>query len=87
MGAKWQAISRLFKTKTGAKVPQRAGLENQIRDPWINRKCSPLCQLGMPLDGEQRDASPLYEAQPVSSWPADKTCSGLARRSIQRQKL
>ena len=41
----------------------------------------------MPLGGEQRDASQLYEAQPVSSWPADKTCSGLARRSIQRQRL
>jgi hypothetical protein len=33
------------------------------------------------------DALQLYEAQPVSSWPADKTCSGSARRSIQRQKL
>jgi len=33
------------------------------------------------------DALQLYEAQPVSSWPADKTGSGSARRSIQRQKL
>ena len=87
MGAKWQAISCLFKTKTGAKVPNAPILKTEIRDTWTNRKSSPLCQLGMPYGCEQRYASPLYGAQPVSSWPADKTCSGLVRRSIQRQKL